>query len=816
MVYKLQILHGSDFEAGIPALNDAVGFSTVVNALRDDVPNTLTLSSGDNYIPGPFFSSGSDGSLRSVLGREGVGRADIAILNAIGIQASALGNHEFDQGTGAIDGLLTPDRGYAGARFPYLSANLNFTNDSTLGDNVVPDGQDFTTVTADDRAGKIAKSTVLTVGGERIGIVGATTPTLARISSPGSGVAITPASFGNVPSAAELDALAAEIQPAVNALTATGINKIVLLTHMQQLDIERDLAKRLRDVDVLIAGGSHTLLADEGDRLRPGDTRPDGLTYPLIETSPTGPVAVLNTAANYRYVGRFVADFDDAGQLIPTSLDPAINGAYATDAASVQALTATNPGQPSPEVTTITSALRNLINGKDSNLFGFAPVYLEGNRNAVRTEETNLGNLTADANLAAARRVDPTTVISIKNGGGIRDAIGTVAGGGGQVGGQLERLPVPANPAANKQAGQISQLDIENSLRFNNTLSLVTVTAAQLKEILEHGLAGSGPGRTPGQFPQVGGVAFSFDVTRPVNDRVRSIALRDENDHITDFVVRDGQVVGDAARPFRVVTLNFLAGDATQEAGGDNYPFPRFARENPALYNQVNLVPEDTTATFDTEGSEQRALANYLRDLGTFNGPETPIAEDRRIQNLAARTDEVLRANFFALGSQNDNYVLVPGAIAGTGGLIGMNGNDTLTGTAGDDFLAGNRGADVLFGGEGGDRLFGGRGNDAVFGGNGNDLLAGDFGTDTLTGGAGSDTFVLRRNAPGQAPDVVTDFSPVEGDRLTTVGFSASDLVITQQGANTQLNLGDGTAIAILNNVTASAIVPSVFVTNVL
>lgn len=328
-----------------------------------------------------------------------------------------------------------------------------------------------------------------------------------------------------------------------------------------------------------------------------------------------------------------------------------------------------------------------------------------------------------------------------------------------------------------------------------------------------------GRGGRPVSFPRWGAlrlVLFSFDVTRPVNDRVRSIALRDENDHITDFVVRDGQVVGDAARPFRVVTLNFLAGDATQEAGGDNYPFPRFARENPVFYNQVNLVPAGTTVTFDTEGSEQRALANYLRDLGTFNAPETPIAGDRRIQNLAARTDEVLRANFFALGSQNDNYVLVPGAITGTGGLLGMNGNDTLTGTAGDDFLAGNRGADVLFGGEGSDRLFGGRGNDALFGGNGNDLLAGDFGTDTLTGGAGSDAFVLRRNAPGQAPDVVTDFSLVEGDRLTTVGFNAGDLVITQQGANTQLNLGDGTAIAILNNVTASAIVPSVFVTNIL
>ena len=815
MVYKLQILHGSDFEAGIPALDDAVGFSTVVNALRDDVPNTLTLSSGDNYIPGPFFSSGSDTALRSVLGREGVGRADIAILNAIGIQASVFGNHEFDQGTSTIDSLLTPGQGYAGARFPYLSANLNFANDSALRDNVVPDGQDFTTVTSDDRAGKIAKSVVLTVGGERIGIVGATTPTLARISSPGSGVGITPGSFGNTPSAAELDALAAEIQPAVNALTATGINKVVVLAHMQQLEIERELAKRLRDVDVLIAGGSHTLLADEGDRLRPGDTRPSGLAYPIIETSPTGPVAVLNTAANYRYVGRLVADFDDAGKLIPSSLNPSLNGAYATDSASVQALTANNPGQPSPQVTAVTTALRNLINAKDGNLFGRASVYLEGNRDFVRTQETNLGNLTADANLAAARKVDPSAVISIKNGGGIRDAIGAIAGGGGQVGGQVERLPVPANPAANKQTGQISQLDIENSLRFNNTLSLVTLTATQLKEILEHGVAGSGPGRTPGQFPQVGGVAFSFDLTKPVNQRVQSIALRDENDNITDFIVRNGQVVGDANRTFRVVTLNFLAGNSTQEAGGDNYPFPKFARENAARYNQVDLVPAGTTSTFTTTGSEQKALADYLREVGTFAAPDTPIAGDRRIQNLSGRADEVLRASFFALSSRDDSYTLATGAIEGTGGVLGMNGNDTLIGSAGADFLAGNQGADLLNGGDGDDRLFGGRGNDTLLGGNGNDLLAGDLATDVLTGGTGNDTFVLRRNGPGQAPDVVTDFTlgASGSDRLAlTDGVRFSDLVITQQGANTQLALRDGGVLAILQNVTASVITQSAFI----
>jgi 5'-nucleotidase/UDP-sugar diphosphatase len=38
----------------------------------------------------------------------------------------------------------------------------------------------------------------------------------------------------------------------------------------------------------------------------------------------------------------------------------------------------------------------------------------------VRTEETNLGDLTADANLWAAKQEDASVQVSIKNGGGIR------------------------------------------------------------------------------------------------------------------------------------------------------------------------------------------------------------------------------------------------------------------------------------------------------------------------------------------------------------------------------------------------------------
>ncbi|MFB2837967.1 bifunctional metallophosphatase/5'-nucleotidase [Floridanema evergladense] len=606
--FVLQLLHASDFEGGVPAIDDAPRMSSVVNALRSQFPqNTLFLSSGDNYIPGPFLAASSDPSLRTALGREDIGRGDITILNALGVQASVFGNHEFDQGTRQVRTLIARDREYSGTAFPYLSANLNFATDANLQDLVVADGQEARNI-----PNSIAKSTVITVNGERIGIVGATTPTLRSISSPGD-VGVSPANPN------DLDALAATIQPSVDALTGQGINKIVLLAHMQQLDVELNLAPRLRNVDIIVAGGSHTLLSDSNDRLRTGDT--SGGTYPILRTSATGePVVVVNTTSNYKYVGRLVTEFDSQGRVITQNLNPEINGAYATDQ---QGVVATGNVAPNAKVVEVTQAIGNVINTKDAQTFGRTSVYLNGERNSVRTEETNLGNLTADANLAAARAIDPSVVISLKNGGGIRESIGAIVGAGGNDPNAGQRIPPVANPGAGKEAGQISTLDIENSLRFNNQLTLLTLTAQQLQQVIEHGVADSGPGRTPGRFPQAGGIAFSFDPNRPAGSRVRSIAIKNASGNTTDVVVQNGQLVGDPNRTFRTVTLNFLAG------GGDGYPFPNFPARN-----QV-----------ETGIGEQTALANYLtqRFANTpFNVADVGAAQDTRIQNLSARTDTVI------------------------------------------------------------------------------------------------------------------------------------------------------------------------------
>ncbi|MEB3830833.1 hypothetical protein [Phormidium sp. CCY1219] len=400
MALTLQILHAADQEGGIEALEDAPRFSSVLNALRSQFPDrTLTLTSGDLYIPGPFLAASSDDSLGDILGREGPGRGDIVINNALGFQAATFGNHEFDLGTSTVASLLETDGDYPGTAFPYLSANLDLSTDSNLAEFVVPDG-------GPPQPNSIAKSAVIEVQGQPIGIVGATTPLLDSISSPGN-VGVSPADPNN------FDALAATIQPSVDALSARGINKIILLSHMQQISVEQELAPRLRDVDVIIAGGSNTLLADATDRLRVGDAV-EG-PYPILQTSASGePVAIINTDGNYKYVGRLVADFDENGVLIPGSIDPNVSGAYATDETGV---IQTGNVPADPKVVEVIGGLQGVIATKDGNTFGRSEVFLNGDRGDTRTQETNLGNLTADANLFAARQVDPSVAIAIKNGG---------------------------------------------------------------------------------------------------------------------------------------------------------------------------------------------------------------------------------------------------------------------------------------------------------------------------------------------------------------------------------------------------------------
>lgn len=836
--FTLQILHASDFEGGLAATTRASQFAAIVDKLEDSYANSITLSSGDNYIPGPFNAAGTDPSVKDELqdlyawllgvpASDLAGLAlnpstiDIAILNAIGVDASTFGNHEWDFGPNAVAAAIDFTKGSGttaaavtsiGAMFPYLSANLDFSADpamAALFTQALRDAASYATTAADLANGtalnaeaadaQVSPWTTMEQGGQTIGVLGVTTQLLASISSPGNVAVKDPAGDGGVDNT---DELAAILQVYVDQMVEQGINKIILLSHLQQYQLELDLAGKLSGVDVIVSGGSHAVFADGTDTLQPGDTAAE--TYPVMVTGADGKtVAVVNTGNEYSYVGRLVVTFDADGNIIPESVNPAVSGAYVVNEETVAGLwgdeDAYAEGTRGGAVKNVTDAIGAVIASKDGNLMGYTDVYLEGRRGEVRTEETNLGDLSADANLYVAKQVDATVMVSIKNGGGIRAEIGAIG-----TGADAGELPPQGNPDAGKPVGAVSQLDIENSLRFNNALSVVTVSAEELVRIFEHSVAAVAPGATPGSFGQVGGVSFSYDATatsqilnadgtvQRAGERVQNLVILGENGELLDTIMVDGALVGDADRAIRMVTLSFMAD------GGDGYPIGLYAEDRVDLLNNATLA--DGAATFAAKGSEQDALAEYLKAVhGTaetaYDQLDIGQASDERIQNVAVRGDTVLGTP--VLGSEIGEA------------LAGAAGRDYIQGLGGDDVLAGLAGTDILDGGDGIDMasyaasaagvivdLAAGnnRGGDAqgdvlisiegVIGSAFDDVLRGDAGANILMGGAGNDRL------EGRGGHDMLD----GGDGIDTVVYTGklADYTASNQGTRVLLSGADG------------------------
>ncbi|MGR3545533.1 MAG: choice-of-anchor I family protein [Roseovarius sp.] len=674
MAYTLQLLHANDLEGGVAALDNAPNFAAIVDTLEDTFENTILLSAGDNYIPGPFFSTAADRSFRAtltnayerfyteVLGqdltdvtldlREAPGHVDITIMNVLGFDASAVGNHEFDPGTSAFASVIDGAGGngtvnWVGALFPYLTSNIDFSEDANLGDLFTTElltSDAFAETLADQAAGNfgpaIAPATLIEEGGELIGVVGATTQIIESISSTGGTNEITGG-------ATSMAALAAVIQPQIDALIAAGANKIILTSHLQQIALEKELAGLLDGVDIIIAGGSNTLQADANDRLRDGDEAAEG--YPFLTVDANGnPVAIVSTDGEYSYLGRLVVEFDDNGVLVASSIDADVSGTFATDDQGVLDVTGAATLQEALDgsakasiVQDLTDAVQTIVDQADTVAFGNHDVFLDGRRETVRTEESNLGNLTADANLAAARNADTTVNVSFKNGGGIRAEIGS-----------------STNTGTDAGDGVLSQLDLQNSLRFNNGLAVATVTKEGFLMLLEHGVADTNTeaGNTPGRFFQIGGFRVSFDengtaqelvtdengdyvvdpaTDRPqvavAGDRIKTVALIDPDTGDDIVIFRDGAFTAEAPETIRMVTLDFL-----MLTNGDGYPFQE-------LISDVQFLTPEGSITSDAEANrlgEQQALGDFMTENfpdadNAFANAETDVTNDLRIVQLA-------------------------------------------------------------------------------------------------------------------------------------------------------------------------------------
>ncbi len=512
--FKIQILHNNDGESNLFPNADGYGgvaqFSGKLKELRFQAwqggyPSIL-LSSGDNFLPGPETEA-------SVLLPEGEAPYDARVFNEFLYDAFCIGNHDFDLGPDYLARIIG---GLDQTKFwpQFLSANLDFSGEPVL--------QAFV------ESQKLAKSTILYRGGERIGVIGLTTPNLDFISSP-----------RNVE---VMDNLAEIVNEEKSKLEARGINKIILISHLQGVEEDEALAASLSDIDIVIAGGGDDVLANDPSQLVPGDEI-EGAYPKTITDADGGTVYIVTTGGDYKYVGNLTVTFDEAGRIkeIDETSGP------------VPVI-----GRADPKVEEIIQPVADFLAGLSADVIATTEVALDGRRNAIRGMETNEGNLIADALLWQSRALAadfdaPTPDVALANGGGIRNNNIIAAG------------------------SDISVQTTFDILPFGNiTTVLEPISAAQFKQVMENavsritdeGPAGSGTGR----FAQIAGftmeytlagdaIAIEDDVITSEGSRVVTITLNDGTK-----IVENGQVV-DGARDIVVTTLNFLA------TGGDQYPF---------------------------------------------------------------------------------------------------------------------------------------------------------------------------------------------------------------------------------------------------
>lgn len=365
------------------------------------------------------------------------------------------------------------------ADFPILAANVRYDNAAALGD----------------------QTTFTTTDGKKIGIFGLDTPETATKAHPDK---IKGVSF-----------LAAQemfdcAQAQVDALKADGCDYIICLGHLG-IDAEStgnrsiDLLEKVTGIDVFIDGHSHSTLEE--------------IKEATNGTGKVGDTVLTSTGTKLANVGM---------------VDISPDGTISTSSLATSELTVT----PDAKVAARAEEIQKEIDADYGTVFAKTEVALDGEKANVRTGETNLGDLIADAMLWQAGLLDEGVDAAVTNGGSIRASIA---------------------------AGDITKKDINTVLPFGNTLYVVKVTGAELLEALE-----ASTYCTPeaiGGFPQVAGIEFTVNTGAQFDTKeLYPGSTYGKPASINRVMIQT--VGGEAFNPeetYTIVTNDFMG------AGGDTY-----------------------------------------------------------------------------------------------------------------------------------------------------------------------------------------------------------------------------------------------------
>ncbi len=506
-----------------------------INEVRGTLENPLVLHAGDAM----------QGTLYYTLFK---GDADVEMLNLFNLDAMTYGNHEFDDGNTNLLRLSKM------MNFPLVSANVDFSSSTT------------------ELAERVKPYIIKEIAGQKVGIFGLTTTETPNISSPAVGTVFS----DEVESAKKV----------VAALEAQGVNKIVALTH---IGYEKDiaLAKAVAGIDVIVGGHSHTLL---------GDFSGLGLTstgeYPTVANSSRSEPVCIVQAWQYNYVlGQLSVGFDSTGKVTDcagkatlligdtfqrTNAQGTRENVSETVKTQILQSLAKLPAQIITANVTATEALQKYstqVESKSKEVIGQATgdllhIRLPG-KHSSGVELPNgslIAPLVSEGFLQQLNSRNYKADMVIQNAGGVRVDV---------------------------LKGDISIGTAYTLLPFSNTIVVLELTGAEVKQVLEDAISNyADKGNSVASFPYGAGLRYTVTAKNAMNERVSNLEVRDEKGVYSAI---------DPSKTYKVGTNSFVA------AGGDGY----------ATFAQVAKARGFTDTFFDYAES----FVNYVREVKTLNVP---------------------------------------------------------------------------------------------------------------------------------------------------------------------------------------------------
>ncbi|ARK22910.1 5'-nucleotidase C-terminal domain-containing protein [Sporosarcina ureae] len=472
-----------------------------------EMPKAITaIKEVRNEKPDALLLHGGDVFSGTLYFSEFEGQADLELMNLMGLDAMVFGNHEFDLGN-SVNGHESLANFVKGANFPVISSNIDFSKDAHLKSLVSK--TDFTSTPA---LGEIHKGLIKEVNGEKVGIFGLTTESTAFVASPGA------VEFLDYKESAE---------KAVAYFESQGVNKIISVNHLgfdSDPSVGNDLllAQAVEGIDIIVGGHSHTKLSEPVivDKKANGDQK--------------DPTVIVQADQYLTHLGTLDVEFDKNGVITGQAGKLISLKDKADDAEAAKALLKYSGKIDETFGKEIGATLEvDLPNPRSRGE--------EGPTDSVRANETALGNLVTDGMLEKAKEYDAKTVIALQNGGGIRNHLNK---GPVTVGAVIEVLP------------------------FGNTLSLVTLTGAEIKNTLEHSVRNSP--NEEGGFLHMSGMKMTFDSSKKPGERVQTMQVKMNGEYVNiemdqeyvvttnAFTARGGdgfELLGEAYEKGRVVDL---------------------------------------------------------------------------------------------------------------------------------------------------------------------------------------------------------------------------------------------------------------------